>query len=788
MSTPTFVVWAFGVLSLLTLAGCAVADESADARVAEIEKMLPDQPAGPGRPASDRATWEKLAQQEAFKSVITRAEGLLKSPLPPTTDDLYLDFTKTGNRTRWQNVAGQRRGRVSTLALAEALEGKGRFLAALDEVVQSLCQERTWVMPAHDGSLANFNGKTIDIDLGSSDLGWQLALTYWLLGDRLRPETRQLIRENVERRIIMPYLDMVAGTRPRNWWMNTTNNWNAVCLAGVTGAGLALVESRHDRARMVAAAEYYSRNFLKGFTPDGYCSEGLGYWNYGFGHFVMLSEEVRQATGGKLDLLADPGARMPAQFGARIEIMNGVYPAFADCSVNARPDTATMWYVNRRFGLGLSRYQQLDSRNAVGDVAHTLLYSFPNAASETPPAPDSTSGPGLRTWFDAAGILICRPAVFGSDNMAVALKGGHNNEHHNHNDVGSYVVVVGHQPVLLDPGAETYTARTFSSRRYESKLLNSFGHPVPVVAGQLQATGSDARAKVVKTEFSDRVDSFEMDITSAYRVKELQSLIRTFTYSREGKGSLTVADRVQFTAPQTFGTAVLTLGSWEQLSPTHLRAYYVDSAVDVEIDTGGKAFTLTPEEITEQGAHPFRLGINLKEPVTEANITLSIKPFLEAETDGSLLKNGGFERGTWGWENLRTPMSELSTERAASGKTSLKITDTETTAGSNINSGRMDAGPGKYELRGKVFYESGSGVGLYVRFFDADGNLLNKLEANGNLPALGTAVGKVGEWADFRFPFEAPAGTVQMQVWIHSMNAAVTVAYLDDLAIVPVRQ
>jgi len=30
-----------------------------------------------------------------------------------------------------------------------------------------------------------------------------------------------------------------------------------------------------------AAAEKYVENFLAGFTPDGYCSEGLGYWNYG---------------------------------------------------------------------------------------------------------------------------------------------------------------------------------------------------------------------------------------------------------------------------------------------------------------------------------------------------------------------------------------------------------------------------------------------------------------------------------------------------------------------------
>ena len=109
----------------------------------------------------------------------------------------------------------------------------------------------------------------------------------------------------------------------------------------------------------------------------------------------------------------------------------------------------------------------------------------------------------LRSWFEDAGVLIARPAQDSDAVLGVALKGGHNAEHHNHNDVGSYVVVVKDRAVLLDPGSEVYTARTFSAQRYESKLLNSFGHPVPVVAGQLQQTGREAHAEVLATEFTD---------------------------------------------------------------------------------------------------------------------------------------------------------------------------------------------------------------------------------------------------------------------------------------------
>jgi hypothetical protein len=217
--------------------------------------------------------------------------------------------------------------------------------------------------------------------------------------------------------------------------------------------------------------------------------------------------------------------------------------------------------------------------------------------------------------------------------MGVAIKGGHNAEHHNHNDVGSFVVVLGDRPVLLDPGAETYTARTFSSRRYESQLLNSFGHPVPVVAGKLQRTGEEAQGKVLRTEFTEHADTLVLDLRAAYDCPELKTLERTFVYSREGAGSLTLTDRVEFSVPQTFATALLTRGRVpaqrvEQRrgdGPLLLRDG--DQALRVEIDVGGEAFDIQAEEIREDApVQPTRLGLYLTRPVTSATVTLKIAP------------------------------------------------------------------------------------------------------------------------------------------------------------------
>ena len=598
-----------------------------EGRMEEVADMLPAKPVGVGRPISDRAAWETFAELDSFKKTVCEAEKLGKEPIPEQPDDLYLDFSRTGNRTRWQNVAQKRRGRLRVLVLAECVDNRGRFIKPLEEIIEVLCKERTWVMPAHDGNLANLHGKAIDVDLASSAKGWELATIDYLLGNKLSAKTRKLIRENVRKRLLDPFLAMIEGKRERNWWMETTNNWNAVCLAGVVGSALAIAESREERARFILAGEKYSKNFLRGFGTDGYCTEGLGYWNYGFGHYILLAETILQATDGKLDLLNSDDVKRPGTFGARIEIMNGVYPAFADCSVNVQPSQRLMAYLSRRYGLGLSQLEK-EAPSADGQLFECLLHSFPNSVSGKKTVGRKATTLAARTWFDKSGILICRPGSVKSCKMGVALKGGNNAEHHNHNDVGTFIVVVGETVVLLDPGSEVYTSRTFSAKRYESKVLNSYGHPVPVVAGKLQSTGSEACGEVLKTEFTDRMDTLALDISSAYAVKELKKLTRTFVYSRSGKGSLTVTDEVEFGKPKEFSTAFITLGEWKKQGADKVLVSDGDEAVLVHIEADGLDFDVKAEKIKEDVQTkrlPTRIGISLKKPVTKARVVLKIR-------------------------------------------------------------------------------------------------------------------------------------------------------------------
>jgi len=602
-------------------------DPPSPERVREIASWLPEQPQGMGRPITDRAAWEAVvAAHPEAKKLIRQAAEYAEKPLPPAPDNLFLDYSRNGNREHWQKAEYPRRERVKLFTLAECLENRGRFIAPLEQAIASLCAERTWVLSAHDGKLLNFSGQAHDIDLGDSMVGLDLATTDWLLGDRLSPATRRLIRQNLEVRLFQPYHAAATGTSPRFWWMHGINNWNAVCLNGVTASAMAIVASRPERAWYAAVAERNVKYYLHGFTPDGYCVEGLGYWNYGFGNYALLAETLRQATGGRIDWLAEPAAAEPALFGARTEIIHGIYPTVADSHPGGEPSADLMYYLKRRIGWEQPGW---DTLKLDGTLTENVTLAFLPANLPRVPTPASLDGLAWRTCFPQGGVFLLRPGPAAAKPFAACVKGGNNGVSHGHNDVGSFSVISGHTMVVCDPGGEVYTSRTFSSHRYDSDVLNSFGHALPVVAGQLQRTGEEARAILLATNYSAAADSLTFDLHPAYEVPDLQKLVRTFTYTRGTAPSLTVRDEADFTRPESYETALVTWGEIHPIAPGEWELRDGPDAVRVKVETGGEPFHLTTKTIHENvGEHtlPVHVGFVLDHKVANARVTLHITP------------------------------------------------------------------------------------------------------------------------------------------------------------------
>jgi hypothetical protein len=183
--------------------------------------------------------------------------------------------------------------------------------------------------------------------------------------------------------------------------------------------------------------------------------------------------------------------------------------------------------------------------------------------------------------------------------------------------------------VICDPGGEVYTKRTFGPHRYDSKVLNSFGHAVPVIAGQLQRTGADARGVILETNFSAAADTFKLDYHSAYAVPSLEKLERTFVFQRGETPSLEVRDEVKFSQPGFFETALVTWGKIKSTGPDTLEITDGDSTVRVTIDTHGQAFKWRQEIIDEDvdtKRKPARVGIGLDSKISSGVITLRIAP------------------------------------------------------------------------------------------------------------------------------------------------------------------
>ncbi|MDX9980408.1 MAG: hypothetical protein RBU25_10320, partial [Lentisphaeria bacterium] len=546
------------------------------ARIGEIAAWLPATPQGVGRPASDRAAWGTIAAMPEAEGAVKAAEAHLDTLPPELPDELYLEFTTNGNRRNYERPYGQRTGRISALLLAECIEYQGRFLPALERDVLAMCEERSWTMPAHDGSLSNFKGTLLTIDLGSSARGWLLSSVDYWLGDRLAPEARARLRQEVQRRILDPYLEAVRGEDLRgNWWMLGDNNWNAVCTAGVVGTALALVESPRDRAEFLAAMEKSNPRFVSGFTDDGYCSEGMGYWNYGFGHYLMMTLIVREATGGKLDIFQGEKLKRIAEYARGYQIQTGRSPYFADGGGSPGLD---IW--------ALLRHLYPEAVPSDASLPHVLRGGHVSvglrAFGQEPPLPEAGAvGLPLRTWFPDAQVLISRAKAESEIPFGAAIKGGHNAEQHNHNDVGSYAIVLDGVEMTGDPGGEVYTRRTFSRERYVSKVLNSYGHPVPVVAGKLQPTGRRAAASVLATEFSSLRDSVTLGLSQAYDVPELTGLRRQFTYDRRLR-AMEIIDEVEFKTPQTFSVPLVTYQKVFRRNATTLFLYDTKRCLQVK--------------------------------------------------------------------------------------------------------------------------------------------------------------------------------------------------------------
>ncbi len=126
-----------------------------------------------------------------------------RSAIPSLTSTLYRQFEHSGVRRHYEEPYFLKRARL-TLAVLEFLMGDESALDAIHDLVWSICEETTWVLPAHEeqgpdywdlnpprvrtaplGAHTMLTREPDSIDLFAAETGAALAETVYLVGDAL---------------------------------------------------------------------------------------------------------------------------------------------------------------------------------------------------------------------------------------------------------------------------------------------------------------------------------------------------------------------------------------------------------------------------------------------------------------------------------------------------------------------------------------------------------------------------------------------------------------------------
>ena len=382
---------------------------------------------------------------------------------------------------------------VLFFAAAHHLDGDPVFLATAERNLLAAAAFSDW-NPSH----------FLDV----AEMSAALALGYdWLHAD-LSPSTRATLRKAILEKGLRPGLDPAARI---NWWHTRDNNWNQVCLGGLTLGALAIADEEPAAARDVLAllASNYTHG-LKPYAPDGIYPEGPGYWTYG-GHYTALTLASLRSALGSDHLMPDTAAYFA---GARVQTLltapSGIPFTFADCGASGGPDPLLFWFAHRLDAPELlsGQYRHFSpfvprEKASWGDFG--LI--FPLLYWQQPPAP--TDAP-WEAWQGGGPVPI---AVFrgpGKDarRFYLAVKGGSPSDSHAHMDGGSFVFETDGVRWAEDLGMQQYHALekagldiwdcSQAGERWRVFRYTNHAHNTLTLDGALH----QARARVRLTDFS----------------------------------------------------------------------------------------------------------------------------------------------------------------------------------------------------------------------------------------------------------------------------------------------
>jgi len=507
---------------------------------------------------ADRAAWDGLPAA-IRQALVAAGEKRLGEPWEILRATVQLGFVRTGNRADFEAPHAARRGRLSELVLAECAENRGRFLDAIADGLWLICEETFWGGAAHlfmqrrGFGLPDVTEPTVDLGVGETAA--LLAWTHYLLGPRLdavHPLVRERVRLELDRRVLTPCLE-----RDDFWWMGwhrdnrPVNNWNPWCCSNWLACVLLLEADPDRRTRAVHKIMRILDIFIDHQPADGGCDEGPNYWARAAGSLFECLDLLHAASGGKIDLFGEPLIREMGRFVQRTHVAGLWFVNFADSPVHPGTESTTLYLYGRAIrdpemtAFAAWLFQERKNLQLGGSMSRALPRLWLDAALNDPAA----RPPLYRdSWLAELQIMVARDRAGSRDGFFVAAKGGHNEESHNHNDVGTLIAYLDGWPLLIDVGVETYTAKTFDAKhRYDIWTMQSQWHNLPTVNGQWQHNGREFAASEARYTCTDEAATLQLELARAWpKAAGIASWIRTVRLQRGS--AVVVTDDYSLTA------------------------------------------------------------------------------------------------------------------------------------------------------------------------------------------------------------------------------------------------
>lgn len=379
--------------------------------------------------------------------------------IPQITYTDFCEFEKTGMRIRYEEKYFNRRRRLNSTFMMYIVFGE-KYLSELCDLIWAVCDEFTWALPAHT---APSRDAYKNIDLFNAETAMCLTELSYILDKELPTYITERISYEVNRRVITPY--------ENNYfiWEKANHNWAAVC-GGCIGM-IYLYKHKPVPQRIFDTLNCY----ISGFNSDGVCLEGLGYWSYGFGYYMYFAELLKRFTGQ--DIAADDKIHEIAKFQQNMYLGTEAINC-SDCCADSAPLMGLTGLLCEYFKGEVFAPPVHPERNDDCGRWANYIRSYIYKINPSRSCSDEMLYP-FSQWY------IKRTKSYG-----IFVKGGHNAEPHNHNDIGSFILSDNCGQIICDLGCGEYTNDYFDpQKRYNYLCNSSLGHNVPIIDNCPQMQG-----------------------------------------------------------------------------------------------------------------------------------------------------------------------------------------------------------------------------------------------------------------------------------------------------------